>query len=69
MPKMGEKDWPKQFASWQKSLLEKDISFTEELRPRTWNNVNLVLAGVPPQNFGYLELQMETKQIKLLVPR
>jgi len=69
MPKTGEKGWAKQFASWQKSLLEKETSFTEELRPGTWNNVNLVLPGLPPERFGYLELQMETDQIKLLVPR
>lgn len=69
MPKTGEKDWAKQFVSWQKSLLEKDISFMEELRPGNWNNVNLVLPGVPPEKFGYLELQMETNQIKLLAPQ
>jgi len=69
MPKIGEKDWAKQYLSWQKSILEKDISFTEELRPGTWNNVNLLLPGVPLEKFGYLEIQMETSQIKLLVPQ
>jgi len=68
-PKTGEKGWAKSFAAWQKSLVEKDISFTDELRPGTWNNVSLVLPGLPPEKFGYLELQMETNQIKLLVPR
>lgn len=68
MPNSGEKDWKKQFAAWQKSILSKEISFMEELRPGTWNNVNLILPGVPPEKFGYLELQMETSRIKLLVP-
>ena len=47
MPKTGEKDWVKQYGSWRKSLSEKDIPFTEELRPGTWNNVNIVLPGIP----------------------
>ena len=68
-PKMGEKGWISKYQAWEKSLLQKDISFTEDLRPGTWNNVTLILPGVPPEKFGHLELQMETTQIKLTVPR
>ena len=68
-PKAEGKDWVSKYNSWEKSLLKKEISFTEELRPGTWNNVTLVLPGVPPEKFGHLELEMDSSQIKLLVPR
>ena len=69
MPKMEGKGWVASYSIWQKSLSEKEINFLEELRPGTWNNVTLNLPGLPPDKFGYLELQMESSQIKLLAPR
>jgi uncharacterized protein YoxC len=69
MPKAEGKGWAASYTGWQKSLNEKEINFLEELRPGTWNNVTLILPGLPPDKFGYLELQMESSQIKLLVPR
>jgi hypothetical protein len=68
MPKPGGEDWTSKYDSWTKSLLQKEVSFTEELRPGRWNTVSLVLPGLPPEKFGYLEVRMETNQIGLLPP-
>ena len=69
MPKAEGKGWAASYTSWQNSLSEKEINFLEELRPGTWNIVTLTLPGLSPDKFGYIELQMESSQIRLLAPR
>jgi len=69
MPSLKDKDGATHYLQWHKNLKEKEISFTEKLRSGTWNIVNLTLPGIPPQQFGYLELTMDTKEISLLQPR
>lgn len=54
------------YVEWQKKLQEKESSFTEELRPGTWTSLTLKLPGIPPDQFGHLELSFDTSQIKLL---
>lgn len=60
MPKVGDQA----MVTWEKSLLEKNIFLTDELRPGSWNNVSLDLAGLPPEKLGYVELEMETTHIR-----
>ena len=54
------------FASWQKQLHEKEQKFTEELKPGWWNKVVVTLSPAKPDQFGYLDLSMETDMVKLL---
>jgi cell division protein FtsB len=65
-PSYEDKDYLAKYNQWAKSLREKTIDFQDELRSGTWNNVALVLPGVPPDRFGYLELSLETSRISLL---
>lgn len=53
------------YMEWQKARRETEHKFTNDLRPATWNQVTLTLPGLPPDKFGYLELSVETDQIKL----
>jgi len=53
---------------WRSSLKEKEISFTETLRPGCWNKVNFVLSPIEPKNFGYMELSIQTDNISLINP-
>lgn len=39
------------------SLKAKEVSFAETLRPGAWNNVSVVLDGVPPQDLGFVRLR------------
>ena len=54
---------------WRKSLRERTLDFQEDLRSGSRNTVSLVLSGLPPAEFGYLELSMEAKTIRLAQPR
>lgn len=53
---------------WRSSLKDKEISFTETLRPGCWNKINFVLSPIEPKNFGYLELSIQTDNISLINP-
>lgn len=53
------------YDEWKKSLKEKDVSFTDELRPATWNRVELIVSPAPPEQLGYINLSMETDTISL----
>lgn len=65
--KWGARRGNENFVEWQKALGEKEQKVTEDLRPGTWNPVTLTLPGLPPDKFGYLELGMQTSQIRLVV--
>lgn len=69
MPKTNNTDSFKKYMEWKEKLVEKESKFTEELRPGTWNNLNLTLPGLPPEQFGYLELSLDTNNIKMSVAR
>jgi hypothetical protein len=69
MSKVESGEWQTTYVQWQKKLHEQESNFTQELRPGTWNNLTLTLPGVPPEQFGYLELSLDTSQIKLFVSK
>lgn len=43
-------EWFRRYDDWQGSLKEKKLSFTDVLRPASWNSVTLMLPGTQPQN-------------------
>lgn len=45
---------------------EKEVPFTVDLQPGVWNELNISLPGISPQDFGYLELSLETNTISLV---
>jgi len=51
--------------AWKASLREKKESVTEKLLPNHWNPVQLVLPGIEPKDFGYLEVSMSTNMIQM----
>lgn len=53
------------YFDWQESLQEKDIEVTDRLRPGAWNPVSFVVSPAKADQFGYLELSMETSTISL----
>lgn len=53
-------------SNWLKQLQEKEQKFTEELKPGWWNKVVVTVSPAKPDQFGYLDLSMETDIVKLL---
>ncbi|MBI3811103.1 MAG: DUF3251 domain-containing protein [Nitrospirae bacterium] len=53
------------YSNWQKSLQHKEIKFTDQLKPATWNNVDLIIIPAKQDELGHFELSMETDQISL----
>ena len=53
------------YGQWQATLREKEISLTETLQPASWNPRSFVLSPAKADEFGYLELSMETNSITL----
>ena len=54
------------YLQWSDSLREKNVSFTDTLLPGTWNPVVLKLSPAKVEEFGHMEISMETNQIRLL---
>ena len=68
-PSLRDKDFSRKYTEWSKSLRDKRIDFLEDLKSGAWNDVTLTLPGLPPAQFGHLELSMETNKISLLRSR
>lgn len=68
MPKFGFENFNSLYKEWENSLQEKTIPLTVELKSGWWNNVTFTLSNILPQDFGYLNISIETSQISLLVP-
>jgi hypothetical protein len=54
------------YEDWQKSLRQREVSFTETLLPGTWNKVELAISPATKEETGYLELSMVTDLISLM---
>jgi hypothetical protein len=61
----AQREWREAYARWENSLKTKYVSFTDELKPGTWNRVELVLAPVNPGELGYLGITVETNEVSL----
>lgn len=53
------------YAVWQKSIQEKSFPVTDDLRPGSWNSVDLLLLPAAADDLGYLELSMTTSTTSL----
>jgi hypothetical protein len=62
-------DWDKwteaSYEAWDKALREKEVSFTDSLKPGTWNKVELLLPSTKADELGYFKLSMETETLSL----
>lgn len=68
-PKMDGSDFGDRLVAWQHSLQSGTQELKEDLRPGVWNNVRLMLPGASIETLGYLELEFQTKHIKLIPPK
>ncbi|MEW6408644.1 MAG: hypothetical protein AB1488_00830 [Nitrospirota bacterium] len=53
------------YAKWWKSLQEKEVPFTEELKPASWNKIELIISPAKAEQIGYLVLSMDTEVVRL----
>lgn len=53
------------YAKWQRSLHEKEPSFTSELRPGHWNRIELILSPATLEELGYVNVGMTTNEVKM----
>lgn len=54
------------YNKWKKSLSEKKVSFAENLKPASWNKIELIISPAKAEQIGYLELSMDTDGVILL---
>lgn len=59
-------DFNSAWDAYQKSTKEKELSFTEALRPGMWNKVKLTISPAPAAEFGRFEVSMRTDQVSLI---
>jgi hypothetical protein len=69
MPEVTTEGFFTRYEEWQKALREKEIKVTKDLKSGTWNNVTITLPATKPDEFGHIELSMQTSQISLYVDR
>lgn len=58
---------PKLYDQWKKGLKERTFNISKELKPGTWNKVDLVVAPAKGEDIAYLEMSLETDSVKLRV--
>ena len=51
--------------AYESSIKEKEESFTQILKPATWNSVFIVLPNINPVDFGELTIEVETSIVRL----
>lgn len=56
------------WADWKGQLKEAPINVTEDLKPGSWNVLQIRLPGVQAQTFGHLEISLDADQVKLRKP-
>jgi len=56
---------PNYYKEWKSALREKELSFTDSLESGRWNSVELILSPATPEDFGHLELAIETDTVSL----
>jgi hypothetical protein len=69
MPELTSEGFVARYGEWQKALREKEITVTNTLKSGTWNNVSITLPATKLDEFGHVELSMQTSQISLYVDR
>lgn len=68
-PRLDLKNKKMTLRQWTEALREKDISLTASLRPASWNRLSFVVSPASAEEFGYLELSMETNSVSLQAAR
>jgi hypothetical protein len=62
-------DWSKfdavAYEKWEKSVQNKEVSFTDSLKPMAWNKVEIILAATKSDEFGFLEISIDTNTVSL----
>ncbi|HEY2232799.1 MAG TPA: hypothetical protein VGK01_04920 [Candidatus Angelobacter sp.] len=53
------------YAEWDKSIQEKEISFTEKLEPGVWNPAEFILSPAAADQLGYITLTITTNTVSL----
>ncbi len=53
------------YEDWHNKLNTRDISVVNEIRPGSWNKVELLLVPAGASDLEYISLQIETNQVRL----
>ncbi len=69
MPEVTTEAFSTRYEEWEKALREKEITVTKDFKPGTWNNVTITLPATKPNEFGHIELSIQTSRISLYVDR
>lgn len=64
-----DKNFGLRWDQWKRSLREKEIELTADLKPGAWNAVEIVLAPAKSDELGYIELSMTTDKVMLYQDR
>ncbi len=53
------------YTLWKESLKEKDTQLSSELNEGAWNNVEIILPSISPEDFSYLEIELHAGSVSL----
>jgi hypothetical protein len=62
-------EWDKFFGAWEQSLRKIDIDSTLDLKPGSWNSVDIVLSPAKADELGYIGLSITTNSVILTADR
>jgi len=53
------------YDAWQKSIQEKEISFTDVLERGTWNKIDLIVTPATAEQLGFVSLSISTDTVRM----
>jgi hypothetical protein len=53
------------YDAWQKSVQEKEVSFTDDLERGTWNKIELIVTPATAEQLGYVNLSLSTNTVRM----
>ena len=57
------------YEDWKKSLREKETSYVNDLKPASWNRIELILSPAKSEELEHIELSLQTGVVSLLRER
>jgi len=56
------------YDKWEKSVQNKEVSFTDSLKPMSWNKVEIILPATKSDQIGFIEVSLDTDTLGLARP-
>jgi hypothetical protein len=62
---VGNENWASSYQAWDASLQSKEHAVVSRVEAGSWNPIPVILPGIEPKDFGFLEIRITTNTVHL----